>query len=79
MPQENKCIIEATIESFMGKDVCLKTDGLTVAARWNCSQNTWKIPIKRFIFSKVANFWPATLLYLNYMTWKKKLANLKNL
>ena len=43
------------LKVFWEKDVFLKIAALTVA-RWNCTQNTWKIPIKRFIFSKAVIF-----------------------
>ena len=54
------------LKLFLKKDVFLKIAALTVG-RWICSQNTWKIPIKRFIFCKVASFWPATLLKMNFV------------
>ena len=45
------------LKVFWEKDVLLKIAALTVA-RWNCPQNTWKIPIKRFIFFKAVSFYP---------------------
>ena len=52
---ENNVERKQSLKVFLEKDVFLKIAALTVA-RWDCSQNTYKIPIKRFIFSKAASF-----------------------
>ena len=43
------------LKVFWEKDMFLKMAVVTVA-RWNSTENTWKIPIRRFIFSEAANF-----------------------